>query len=82
MILNIEVRDSRGGYRDFKFNDGVEIIDAYAYPSIETSYEPPLEIKPLCLNENANKRYTCAFEKVRDWTIKTAETALEEINSN
>jgi hypothetical protein len=79
MILNIEVRDSGGGYRDFKFNDGIEIADAYAYPSIETSYEQPLEIAPLCLNENPNKRYTCAFDKVRDWTIKNAEAALEQI---
>ncbi len=79
MILNIEVRDSGGGYRDFKFNDGIAIADAYAYPSIETSYEQPLEIAPLCLNENPNKRYTCAFDKVRDWTIKNAEAALEQI---
>lgn len=79
MILNIEVRDSGGGYRDFKFNDGIAIADAYAYPSIETSYEQPLEIAPLCLNENSNKRYTCAFDKVRDWTIKNAEAALEQI---
>jgi hypothetical protein len=79
MILNVEVRDSRGGYRDFKFNDGISIVDAYAYPSIQTSYEPTLEIKPLCLNENSNKRYTCAFDKVRDWTIKNAELKLQEI---
>jgi len=79
MILNIEVRDSGGGYRDFKFNDGITIADAYAYPSIQTSYESPLEIKPLCLNENPNKRYTCAFEKVREWTIKNAEKALSEL---
>ena len=79
MILNIEVRDSGGGYRDFKFNDGIAIADAYAYPPIETSYDTPLEIAPLCLNENSNKRYTCAFDKVRDWTIKNAESALEQI---
>lgn len=79
MILNVEVRDSGGGYRDFKFNDGVAIIDAYAYPQIEALYDPPLEIKPLCLNENPNKRYTCAFDKVREWTIKNAEAALEQI---
>ena len=79
MILNIEVRDSGGGYRDFKFNDGIAIADAYAYPLIETSYEQPLEIEPLCLNENSNKRYTCAFDKVRDWTIKKAKAALEQI---
>ena len=79
MILNVEVRDSNGGYRDFKFNDGVSIVDAYAYPSVETAYEDPIETKPLCLNENSNKRYTCAFDMVRDWTIKNAESALEEI---
>jgi hypothetical protein len=80
MILNIEVRDSGGGYRDFKFNDGIAIADAYAYPLIETSYEQPLEIEPLCLNENPNKRYTCAFDKVRDWTIKKAKATLEQIS--
>ena len=80
MILNVEVRDSKGGYRDFKFNDGIAIKDVYAYPQIETSYDPPLEIKPLCLNENPNKRYTCAFVKIREWTIKNAEATLEQIN--
>lgn len=79
MILNIEVRDSNGGYRDFKFNDGVSIVDAYAYPTIKSSYEPPLNIKPLCHNENSNKRYTCAFDMVRDWTIKNAEDTLKKI---
>jgi len=48
----------------------------------ETSYEPPLEIAPLCLNENPNKRYTCAFDKVKDWTIKNAEEKLKEIYDN
>jgi len=79
MILNIEVRDSGGGYRDFKFNDGVAVIDKYAYPTIETSYDDPLEVNPLCINENANKRYTCAFDLVIAWTIKNAEKALDEI---
>jgi len=82
MILNIEVRDSGGGYRDFKFNDGIAIADAYAYPLIETSYEQPLKIEPLCLNENPNKRYTCAFDKVRDWTIKKQKPPLNKSASN
>ncbi len=82
MILNIEVRESGGGYRDFKFNDGIAIADAYAYLSVETSYEQPLKIAPLCLNENPNKRYTCAFDKVREWTIKNAEEKLKEIYDN
>jgi len=79
MILNIEVRDSGGGYRDFKFNDGIEIVDAYAYPSIETSYEYPLEIESLCLYENPNKRYTCAFAKIREQTLIDAAIAYDEI---
>ena len=81
MILNVEVRDSNGGYRDFKFNDGIAIVDKYAYPLIETSYESPLEIEPLCLNENPNKRYTCAFDKIRQETIQNAENTLNEIMS-
>jgi len=81
MILNIEVRDSKGGYRDFKFNDGVAIVDSYAYPLIETSYDQPLEIEPLCLNENPDKRYTCAFAKVREQTLIDAAIAYEEIMS-
>ena len=79
MILNIEVRDSKGGYRDFKFNDGIAIVDSYAYPLIESHYEPSLIIEPLCLNENPNKRYTCAFEKIREQTLIDATTAYEEI---
>jgi len=79
MILNVELRDSDGGYHDYKFNDGVAIKDAYAYPVIEAYYEEPLEVKPLCLNENPNKRYTCAFDKVREWTIKNAEKTLSQL---
>jgi len=81
MILNVEVRDSGGGYRDFKFNDGIAILDSYAYPLIETSYESPLEIEPLCLYENPNKRYTCAFEKIREQTLIDAAIAYDEIMS-
>ncbi|MFB5630071.1 MAG: hypothetical protein ACE5RN_00615 [Nitrosopumilaceae archaeon] len=79
MILNVEVRDGKGGYRDFKFNDSIAITDAYAYPQIESSYYPPLKIKPLCLNEDSKKRYTCAFAKVKEWTIKNEEATLEQI---
>ncbi len=79
MILNVEVRDSGGGYRDFKFNDGIAILDSYAYPLIETSYDSPLEIESLCLYENPNKRYTCAFEKIKDQTLIDAQIAYEEL---
>lgn len=77
--INVEVRDSKGGYRDFKLNEGILIKDPYAYPKVETSYEKPIPIEPVCLNENPNKRYTCAFDLVKKWTINNAQDIL---NSN
>ena len=79
MILNVEVRDSKGGYRDFKFNDGIAIVDSYAYPLVEASYDSPLEIEPLCLYENPDKRYTCAFEKIREQTIIDAQVVYDDV---
>lgn len=79
--FHVTVWDSHRGSSNYIFNEGIYVDDIYAYPQIETSYEEPLEVKSLCLNENPNKRYTCAFEKVREWTIKNAEKKLEELNS-
>ena len=79
-FLHVTVWDSNRGISNYIFNEGVYIDDIYAYPKVETSYDVPLEIEKLCLNENANKRYTCAFDKVREWTIKNGEKALLEIN--
>ncbi len=79
--VHVTVWDSNGGASNYIFNEGIYVDDIYAYPQIETSYEDPLEVEPLCLNENANKRYTCAFDKVREWTIKNAEKKLEELSS-
>jgi len=78
--LHVTVWAINGGMSNYIFNEGVYVDDIYAYPKVETSYESPLELKPLCLNENPNKRYTCAFDKVREWTIKNAEKALLEQN--
>jgi hypothetical protein len=65
--------------RNYIFNDGMYVDDIYAYPQAESLYDNPLVYEELCLNENPNKRYTCAFDKVRDWTIKNAEDKLKEI---
>jgi len=78
-FLHVTVWDSNRGISNYVFNEGVYVDDIYAYPKVETSYDAPLEIEKLCLNENPNKRYTCAFDKVREWTIKNAEKALLEI---
>ena len=80
--LHVTVWDNNRGSSNYIFNDGIYVDDIYAYPQIEVSYEKPLHIEPLCLNENSNKRYTCAFDKVREWTIKNAEATLEEMTNN
>jgi len=77
--IHVTVWDSNGGASNYIFNEGIYVDDIYAYPQVETSYEEPLEVEKLCLNENPNKRYTCAFEKVREWTIKNAEKTLSQL---
>jgi len=80
--LHVTVWDSNGGMRNYIFNEGMYVDDIYAYPQIEESFDPVLEYDPLCLNENINKRYTCAFEKVRQGTVENAEKTLLEIHGS
>jgi len=79
MILVTEIRDSNGGAGRNIFNEGVFVIDIYAYPQVDASYLPSVKVAPLCLNEDPTDRNTCAFEQVRQWTIKQAEEKLKEI---
>jgi len=79
MILVTEIRDSMGGVGRNIFNEGVFVNDIYAYPQVEASYMQSVKVAPLCLNEDASDRNTCAFEQVRQWTIKQAEEKLKEI---
>jgi len=79
-FLHVTVWDSNRGISNYIFNEGVYVDDIYAYPQVETSFDESLEYDQICVNENINKRYTCAFDKVREWTIKNAEKALLEIN--
>jgi len=55
------------------------VNDIYAYPQVEGLYQLPVEVESLCLNEDSTKRYTCAFDLVREWTIKQAEEKLQEM---
>ena len=82
MKFVVEVRDSKGGKQLTEMNEGIRIRDAHAYPYIETAFEKPLEIEPLCIGEDANDRYTCAFKKVRDWATKNAEETLKQMQNN
>ena len=79
MILVTEIRDSNGGAGRNIFNEGVFVNDIYAYPQVDASYALPVKVAPLCLNEDPTDRNTCAFEQVRQWTIKQAEEKLKEI---
>jgi len=76
LVIRIQVGDEERGLGTFWFNEGVQIIDSDAYPSIETAYENPLEIDSLCLNEDPNYRYSCGFAKILERTIQNAEETL------
>jgi uncharacterized repeat protein (TIGR01451 family) len=77
--IRVVVWDNQGGVSNYIFNDGIFVQDIYAYPQVETSFEAPLEYDKLCLNQDEKKRYTCAFDKVRDWTIRQAEDKLKQL---
>jgi len=77
--IHVTVWASNGGASNYIFNEGIFVDDIYAYPQVETSFDESLEYDQICVNENINKRYSCAFDKVREWTIKNAEEKLNEI---
>jgi len=79
MFIVTEIRDSNGGSARNIFNEGIFVDDIYAYPQIEGLYQLPVEVESLCLNEDSTQRYTCAFDLVREWTIKQAEEKLKEM---
>jgi len=78
LVIGIQVRDVELGVRTFWFNEGVEFKDSDAYPSIETEFEKPLDVEPLCLNEDPTYRYSCAFAKKVQLEIERAEKLLAE----
>jgi len=78
LVIGIQVQDEERGVRTFWFNEGVEFIDSDAYPSIETEFENALEIDSLCLNEDPDYRYSCAFAKKVQLEIERAEKLLAE----
>ena len=80
--LWVQVRDDKNGIRNFYFNEGVQFKDAHSYPYIETTFEAPLKVEPLCLDENPNHRYSCAFDKIKEWTIQNAENTLNQLMGN
>jgi len=76
MWLWVELRDTNRGVNLFFFNDGVKFIDIDVYPEVQTAFEPSLKLEPLCLNENLDYRYSCAFAKKVQLEIERAEKLL------
>ena len=79
MKLGVQVRDTKHGVRNFYFNEGVQFLDSHAYPYVETAFNPPLKIEPLCREDSHNNRETCGFSKIRENEIKRAQETLEKI---
>ncbi len=82
MKVGVQVRDNKKGTRNFYFNEGIKFIDAHAYPSIETKFEAPLKVEPLCIGEDVFHRHNCAFDKVKDWATNNAEETLRQMQNN
>jgi len=80
--MGIQVRDSYNGVRNFYFNEGVEFKDADAYPKVETAYEQPIEVEPLCFGQNNPDRNSCQFSKIKDWATLNAEETLRQMMNN
>jgi len=76
MMLGVQVWDTYGGVRNFYFNDGIEIIDTYGYPYVDTEFEPPLDVPRLCLSDDPDKRTSCAFAEKMQLEIERAEKLL------
>jgi len=78
IMLGVQVWDTYGGVRNFYFNDGIEIIDTFGYPSVDTEFEPSLDVPRLCLSDDPDKRTSCTFAEKIQLEIERAEKLLEE----
>ena len=76
MMLGVQVWDSYKGVRNFYFNDGIEIIDTFGYPSVDTEFESSIDVPRLCLVDNPDKRTSCAFAEKMQLEIERAEKLL------
>ena len=62
VVLGVHIWDEIRSLRNFYFNDGIEIMDSYSYPTIQANYESSLSVPDVCLaEEKSNHRTTCMF---------------------
>ena len=76
MMLGVQLWDTYRSDRNFYFNHGIEIIDTYGYPHVDTEYESTLDVPRLCLADNPDKRTSCTFAEKIQLEIERAEKLL------
>ncbi len=77
IMLGVELQDTYKANRYWFFNDGIEIVDTFGYPSVDTEFEPAVDVPKLCLVDNPDKRISCAFAEKMQLELERAEKLLE-----
>jgi len=60
-------------------NHGIMIEDRFAYPTVDTAFDEPLNIPGTCINEDSTYRYSCAFSLKQQHEIERAEKTVADI---
>jgi len=79
MMFGLHAWDSSGGTTNSYQNDGIEIVDTFAYPTMDSEFEEPLDIPKVCLYEDPDYRHSCAFALKKQLEMEKAEKIREEI---
>ena len=79
MMFGLHAWDSSGGTTNSYQNDGIEIVDTFAYPTMDPEFEEPLDIPKVCLYEDPDYRHSCAFALKKQLEMEKAEKIREEI---
>jgi len=79
MMFGLHAWDSSGGTTNSYQNDGIEIVDTFVYPTMDSKFEEPLDIPKVCLYEDPDYRHSCAFALKKQLEMEKAEKIREEI---
>jgi hypothetical protein len=80
--LGVHLADERKASRIFWFNEGVEILDSWAYPSVKAAYEQPLDIPRVCNSEeDPSDRITCTFASMILSEKEKAQLVFDKLTS-
>ena len=75
--------DIRLACRIFWVNDGIEITDKWAYPTVKTTYESALDIPRVCKAEsNPDDRLTCTFANRLLTEAEKAQMTFDQITGD